>query len=542
MWLYWDLARNKELFSMKQAFLFFVAILQTVMISASNLELGDAFVADNITYMVTSISPLEVQVGDGKSPAIDEATWGNIEIPSSVNDSDGNTYSVTAVGRYAFRSRKISSVSISAPVKVIEVSAFRGCENLYSISFPNSLTTIKSEAFVECHALKAITIPKSVTSIISNPFRSCSGLASIIVEDENPEYDSRNNCNAIIKTKQNELVIGCKNTVIPPSVTSLGESSFFGCSGLTIIDIPNSVKNIKRYAFYYCSSLASITIPSSVNSIGENPFARCRNLSSVYVDADNSYFDSRENCYAVINTKNNEIVTACKNTIIPSSVTSIGKSAFYGSTIKSISIPNSVTKIGEIAFCDCKRLISVDLPNSLISIGRTAFQNCSGLTTITIPDKVTQIEDLVFSWCSNLSSITLPSTITSIGYMAFYDCERLKSISIPGSVTNIGESAFAYCGLSSVTSEISVPFSIKTNVFTNYNIPLYIPFNTKAFYETTDGWKEFKNIIELDKSGIKSIPTNMGNKEPIYNLQGQQIENPTKGIFIRNKKKVFIKN
>ena len=135
---------------------------------------------------------------------------------------------------------------------------------------------IKRSAFSGCSSLTSVTIGNSVTNIGWSAFSGCSGLTSISVENGNTVYDSRDNCNAIIKTATNTLIAGCKNTIIPNSVTSIGYRAFYNCSSLTSVTIPNSVTNIGDYAFSGCSSLTSVTIPNSVTSIREQAFSYYR--------------------------------------------------------------------------------------------------------------------------------------------------------------------------------------------------------------------------------------------------------------------------
>ncbi len=325
----------------------------------------------------------------------------------------------------------IPSTLGGCPVTGIEEGAFWGCSNLTSVAIANSVKSIGYAAFRFCSGLTSITIPDSVTDIGELAFGGCGGLESIVVAASNTVFDSRNNCNAIIETKSGRLVAGCKNTVIPDTVKTIGTWAFNRCYGLTSITIPSGVTNIERYAFSGCSGLTSVAIPVGVTSIDGSVFAGCSALSSFSVASDNPSFQTNNGC--LLSKDGKVLVRGVNGDItIPSGVTSIGMQAFSQcSGLTSISIPNSVTNIGNSAFVECSGLTSVSIPDSIKTIGYAAFYGCSGLTSIMIPNSVKTIGDQAFCYCSRLTSITIPDSVTSIGDDAFYGCSGLTSITVP---------------------------------------------------------------------------------------------------------------
>ena len=347
-------------------------------------SLAHDFEVDGIFYNKTSDNTVAVTYKGSYSSTYVGEYVGDVVIPSSVN-YEGITYSVTSIGESAFSGcLSLTSIQITNSVTSIGSNAFWGCSKLTSVVIPNSVTSIGDETFGHCDNLTSIQIPNSVTSVGDGAFYYCKNLTSIVVDSGNTIYDSRNGCNAIIETASNTLIAGCKNTIIPNSVTSIGEKAFYFCFSLTIIEIPNSVTSIGDLAFWYCSSLTSIKIPNSVTTIGKNAFSSCKSLTSIVVDAGNTKYDSRNDCNAIIETASNTLILGCKNSKIPNSVTSIGEKAFYYcSSLTSIEIPNSVKGIGSMAFYDCENLISIEIPNSVTFISNYAFTGCDNLTKIT---------------------------------------------------------------------------------------------------------------------------------------------------------------
>lgn len=269
--------------------------------------------------------------------------------------------SVASIGYWAFNGCSGLTGDLQFLASNIGTGAFMHCGNLESVTFGHygCSTTIGDNAFYDCGSLKSIDIGVNVTYIGNRAFNNCSKLNSITVSSANPSFDSRDNCNAIINSATNTLIVGCNNTVIPNTVNSIGLYAFSG-SGLTNVNIPNSVTSIDEAAFYNCTALTNASIGNSVTHIDEFSFSGCKELTTITVSTENTTFDSREYCNGIVNTATNTLVVGCKNTVIP----------------------NTVTAIGNNAYTNCVSLISVDIPNSVTSIGNTAFYYCFALADI----------------------------------------------------------------------------------------------------------------------------------------------------------------
>ena len=257
--------------------------------SLTSLIIGNRVtsIGRQVFYGCNVLSSIEVESGNIKYDSRDNCnaiieTSSNTLIAGSTNTIIPN--SVTSIGYGAFEGRSgLTSITFPNSVTEIQYEAFMHCTGLTSIELPNSIKRIDGEAFAHC-SISTVTIPSSVTDIAKtngeSPFNGCNSLISIKVESGNTVYDSRNNCNAIIETATNELVAGCKTTIIPNSVTSIGYNSMCGFKDLTSITIPTSVTRIAFGAFQSCG-LTSVTIPGSMTYIGSSAFKYCSSLASV---------------------------------------------------------------------------------------------------------------------------------------------------------------------------------------------------------------------------------------------------------------------
>jgi hypothetical protein len=464
-----------------------------------------------------------------------------LAVPAAVQaqfstETDGNT--ITIIGYNGIGGAVIIPTNINGlPVTGIGTAAFDDLTSLTSVTIPNSVTSIGDSAFAYCTGLTSVTIPGSVISIQADTFSFCTGLTNATL------------ANGVTSIGE-EAFWGCSsliNATIPGSVTNIGDSAFYECSSLTNAAIPSNVASIGYSAFSGCA-ITSVAIPASLTNIGDGAFYQCTTLSAINVDSQNLFYSSASGVlfnesqttllqYPSGRTNGNYIIpgsvtnieqggfTFCTNLIaimvdqqnsfysslngvlfdinqitllvhpgglggsyaIPSSVTSIGDSAFFESTeVTNVTIPNSVTNIGNTAFYECTKLASATIPSSVATIGSACFASCASLAGIAIPDSVTSIGNGAFESCTGLTSVLIPNSITSVEEGTFANCISLTNVTISGSVTNIDGEAFAYCGrLASVFFQGNAP-TVSEGAFleatpTVYYLPRTIGFCSSCF-------------------------------------------------------------
>ena len=442
-------------------------LLLTALLLLAIASFGHDFEVDGIYYSFrTTTYPVSVSVTSPGTGSSKDVYKGAITIPSSVT-YENKTYSVTAISSYAFSECKdLTSIAIPSSINLMDNNAFNGCSglskvivsnlaawcridfpnvwsnplyyshHLYSdnnteitnLVIPNSVTSIAPRAFCDCTGLTSVTFGSNVTSIGSAAFIRCTGLSTITIPNnvKTIGYEAFQSCS------------GLTSLTMGSGLTTIGNEAFNGCSALASVTFGSNVTSIGASAFNGCNGLTSITIPNSVTSIGNRAFARCSGLTSISVKANNSTYDSRGNCNAIIETATNTLITGCRTTVIPNTVTAISASAFANcSGLTTIEIPQSVTTIGDQAFGFCSDLNKV-IVRDLASWCNISFEDGAS-------NPLYYAHHLYSNESTEITDLVIPNGVTSIGAYAFYGGSSFTSITIPQNVTSIGTNPFSAC-------------------------------------------------------------------------------------------------
>ncbi|MBQ8538897.1 MAG: leucine-rich repeat protein [Ruminococcus sp.] len=374
--------------------------------------------------------------------------------------ADGPIYINNVLYAYAGEMEANTHFEVMDGTVSISDSAFYNERGLTSISIPNTVEYIGVDAFFGCPNLESVNIPASVTYIDSYTFAECSKLKSIVVDENNPVYDSRENCNAIIETATNTLIKGCDNTVVPQSVCAIGDKAFYYCENLSCVHLSENVKSIGDMAFYSCKNLSDVEIKAdSVNigmiAFGDTPFYDNLPMGENYIN--NTFLlykgDMPKNCEYTLKEGVKSIApsafkyqTNLVSVTLPQSLEYIGASAFYGCKgLVNVDIKDNVRVIDDSAFSTCTSLESFDFPEKLELIGNGAFYMCSNTVFSGELSNAKSLGDYAFGYCDKLSKAEFSADDLYIGSFAFSDCVSLTDVVFNGTVKNIDYSAFNNC-------------------------------------------------------------------------------------------------
>ena len=485
-----------------------------------------------VCMMITMLplSAVTAFAADTSSSTVYEATVDGYKYAYTVN-ADGNATITDFLGPVASTSTGSYDITIPEklddhPVTGLGESSFSGtyspdhpknytllsfCNQIQSVTIPESVTSIGKSAFEDCSNLDSLTIKGVATSIGAYAFGSCTSLTSLSLVGS-------------FQTIGDYAFVSCGMTslTIDATITSI-EKYAFSSRSLTSLSLTGNVQKIGDYAFAYCTSLTSLSLTGNVQKIGDYAFYSCPSLKTVTLPKSLTSIGSHAFDFCTI-------LGSLGSIEIPGTVTEIGDFAFNNSGLTSVTIDEGVKSTGAYMFYKCGNLTTVTLPESLTTIANGSFAFCPNLNHVNIPARVTCIGDGAFSNCTSLSEITLQDGVKTIGADAFVSCKELTSITLPDSVTDIGKEAFQSCeGLESIT--------IPKNVTTIEPDTFYWCFSLKDI-TLPAGLTSFQDELTRCPAG-RFYATDYKkdeNGDPIYGEDGEPIYiyTPNGAIYFNN--------
>ena len=389
----------------------------------------------------------------GYDPPVFEP-WGGYERPTGdviIPESLSNGLVVNGIGKFCIFSSSYADYPI-------HVGAFQNCEEITSVTIPNTVSFIEDGAFTGCKNMTSVSIGNAVTRI-------------------GKYYDS--------------------DTFNPYDYPG---GAFAGCSSLASIELDDAIEFIGYNAFNGCSSLASVSLPRSLTTIGERAFSNCDNLTSIEIP--NSVY--RVGFGVFEGTKwyyeQNDGILYMDNWCMGLK----GETSFDGSLV----IQEGVRGIADGVFYD-KGMTSISLPQSLVSIGEHAFSYCLGLTSVSIPKSVTYVGRGAFNECLALTMVyyNVPNATTS-GSL-FKRCSALASIYIGPDVRMIDENVFKDCNTVHLVVALgTTPAALGSGAFSELadDVMLMVPCGKKMTYFSQWNMFPYDNIIE----NCDQMPVSMG--------------------------------
>ena len=419
---------------------------------------------------------------------------------------------VKIIGQSFYECKNLRSIEICEGVLEIEKNAFQGCERLQKVIFPKSLRIIKDFAFCLCDKLKQVNLNEGLCQLGAHTFENLTSiiipsslvnigiqafgchLESIVVSKNNPKYDSREDCNALIESGSNTLMIGSNNTIIPNDIKIIGKHAFDSCNELKEISIPNSCIRIEDYAFHYTEAIVN-NLPGNLEHIGDYAFSNCHVHN---IDLPKNLKHIGEGAF---------ISCGLSSISLPESLIYLGANAFGYNEIFEINIPKNVQHVGYLGLKHCVKITvdpgnptydSRDNCNAIIESKKDAI--LSGCNSTTILSSIKVIGESSFRRCEDLTKVVIPNGVEEIERYAFCDCKNLKIVEIPSTVKSISLDAFISSEIQKMIVYWKDSASLPWNSLSNYiaqNITLYVPKLTTQIYKD-NSWNNFKEIIEME--------------------------------------------
>lgn len=400
-----------------------------------------------------------------------------VSVPGGISGSYEIAEGTEIIAGFAFSCcENLTSITIPDSVKKIEQYAFYRCSGLSSIHIPDSVQDLGEGAFYWCYGLTALEIPKGITELETCVFGECYGLTEIVIPD-NITYIGNSafwNCFNVKTLSIADSVTDIDNyafswlqsletVTIPDSVKMLGESAFDGCDALTTVNLGRGMSTVEAGTFSDCGNLQEVFIPKQISTIAANAFDGCNALNTVWYDgveaewkiiniaesgnsalgsAQIRYIDGRGGCGAGLSW-----VLEKNGTLIISGSGAMDSAAWAAkkAQVTTVIVEEGVTSLCREAFKDHTALTEICLPDSVTAMGEAVFSGCTGLSEVHLSKEITEIPAAAFADCIALTRVALPEKAAKIGSGAFYGCIGLTEITLGAAVADIAEDAFFGC-------------------------------------------------------------------------------------------------
>ena len=405
-------------------------------------------------------------------------------LEAALNATTGTLYPIVAA--YQSSRFQIGNQTFRSCTSILNIIAFELLQNLVKVNM---------ETFYSCSSIQtSIAIPKNVVTIHVRAFWVCSVMAGLNLQNAlallTIEKSAFQSCSGL----KGSLSFS-SSAYATTSVETIGDYAFSGCSGLTDhLYFPPGLKSLGVGAFQDCSGLnGTIVFPSNPNftTIPDNAFARCSNLTGI----SNNTGNQTSLQYLIVTGSTNNIPNGL---LIPSSVTSIGASAFTG-CVKFAGALNlqtglNIQQIKQEAFKNCVAFTSLLLPNvaQYTAVESNCFNGCTGITSVSFPSAVSTIMDGAFRGCSAIASKLNLDNVQYILANAFSACSSLSgALTLGANLYVLGDNAFSDCA--KITSVTFLGPPTKNLNTTALIFGLTVASNVKLYINVfvENGWTEY---------------------------------------------------
>ncbi len=410
----------------------------------------------------------------------------NVVIPETLNVKKGNDMvpcTVVAVGQAAFAFNEVYTVQYPATCKELKDRVFR-LATLKEGIIPDQIEKIGDNVFQDCKAITKIEIGKGLKSMGETPFKNCQNLATITVAPENTILTVQDN---ILYSKDMTKLYLCPSelrtakVVLPNTVKEIEDYAFLSCIYIKELILNEGLERIGDEALFNCSWLTELTIPASVQEIGYRALTLLQECEKIQVAEGNKSFEVKSDGV----NEGKLLINKTKNSLV---------TCLYKGT-KDVTIPEGIKIIEPYAFLSCRWTASVKLPSSVDSVGQTAFSDMR-ISEIEIPEKVRVIPKYSISDCKKLTKITLGKNVTLVEDQAFAGNDLLET---KGGTLQI--------------LAVTPPAVGKDNDGKVYDmgkdfykkVTLEVPAEARGAYESDRNWKKFRKIYPVGNELVQPV-------------------------------------